>query len=83
MKKPNFFLKKLQLLGQERFFGRCCEAAGKQGTNDERVAHDQNELGDQVVDHVAVYVGQAEVAALITVSELLVIEAHQLEDRGV
>src|SRR5262249_24781776 len=42
-----------------------------------------NESGDDVVDDFAVDVSQAEVAAGISVGELLVIEAEQPEDRGV
>ena len=39
--------------------------------------------GDQFVDDVAVHVGQAEVAAGVAVGELLVVEAQQVQDRGV
>ena len=34
-------------------------------------------------DHGVVDVGQAEVAAGVAISELLVVEAHQVQDRGV
>ena len=39
--------------------------------------------GNQFFDHVAVHVGQAEVAAGVAVGELLVVEAEQVQDRGV
>src|SRR5262245_13404798 len=41
----------------------------------------RHRLGDQLLDHVAVDVREAEVAARVAVGELLVVEAHQLEDR--
>src|SRR5437867_11840266 len=39
--------------------------------------------GDQAVDDVAVYVGEAEVAALELVDQLLVVDAQQAEHGGV
>ena len=36
-----------------------------------------------LLDHLAVDVGQAEVAAGVAVGELLVVEAEQVQDRGV
>ncbi len=36
------------------------------------------ELGDQSLDHVAVDVGQPEVAAVVTVGQLFVIETKQV-----
>ena len=40
-------------------------------------------LRDQLVDDVAFDVGQAEIAAGVAVRELLVVEAHEMQDRGV
>ena len=40
-------------------------------------------LRDQLLHHLAVHVGQAEVAAGVAVGELLVVEAQQVQDRGV
>src|SRR3954454_13583674 len=39
--------------------------------------------GDDFVHHVALDVGEAEVAAGVAVGEALVVEAHELEDGGV
>ena len=39
--------------------------------------------GDQVLDDLAVHVGQAEVSAGVAVGELFVVEAEEVEDRGV
>ena len=36
--------------------------------------------GDQVVQHVASYIGKAEIAAAVTIGQLQVIDAHQIED---
>ena len=43
----------------------------------------EGRLSDQFLDHIPVHIGETEVAALITVGELLVIEAHQFQNRGV
>ena len=39
--------------------------------------------GDDFVDHFSVNIRQTEVPARIPVGELLVVEAHQMQDRGV
>src|SRR4051794_24700708 len=41
-----------------------------------------HESGEEVFDHLAVNVGEAEVTALKAVGELLVVEAQQMEDGG-
>src|SRR3954469_23036763 len=40
-------------------------------------------LSQDLPDYLAVHVGQAEVAAGVAVGELLVVEAHQVQDRRV
>ena len=40
-------------------------------------------LRDEVVDDVAVDVGEAVIPAGVAVGELLVVEAHEVEDRGI
>jgi hypothetical protein len=42
-----------------------------------------SQSGDDVFDDCPVYVGQAEVAAGVTIRELLVVEAHEIEQGGV
>ena len=37
--------------------------------------------GDDIVDHLAVYVGQAVVASTVAVGQLLMVESHEMEDR--
>src|SRR5262245_37646412 len=39
--------------------------------------------GQQIANHVAVHVGQAEVAALEAIGQLLVVDAEAVQDRGV
>ena len=39
--------------------------------------------GQQLLEHVAADVGQPLVAAVVQEGELLVVEAHQVQDRGV
>src|SRR5262249_20176031 len=36
-----------------------------------------------LLDHRAVHIGQAEVSAVVAIGELLVVQAHQVQDRGV
>ena len=38
-------------------------------------------LPKDVLDHHAMYVGEAEIAAAVTIGELLVVETHEVEDR--
>ena len=40
-------------------------------------------LGDQVVDHVAVEIGEPVIAAAVVVGELGVVDAELIENRGV
>ena len=40
-------------------------------------------LGEQVAHQVPVYVGEAEIAALVTVSQTLVVDSRQVQDGGV
>src|SRR5262245_14116150 len=40
-------------------------------------------LGNQLVNHLAVDIGEAEVAAGVAIGEALVVEAHELQDGGV
>ena len=48
-----------------------------------RLPREKGESGQDVPDHVAVNVGQAVVAAAVAVGQLLVVEAHQVQDRRV
>src|SRR4051794_13860709 len=42
-----------------------------------------NELSDDVVHDAAMHIGQPEVAAAVVIGQSLVIDAEQMEDRGV
>ena len=44
---------------------------------------DQNELCQQLRHHIPMHVGQTEIAALEAVGQLGVVEAEQVQDRGV
>jgi hypothetical protein len=44
---------------------------------------EKSRSGDDVFDDCPVHVGQAEVAAGVTIRELLVVEAHEIEQGGV
>src|SRR6476660_2812468 len=43
----------------------------------------KNVLGNQLVDDLAVDVGEAEIAARIAIGETLVVKTHELQDGGV
>ena len=64
--------------------------ASKQDPNCEVLLRDMNHacglaqpLRNQLLHHLAMHIGQPEVAAGVAIGELLVIEAEQLQDRGV
>ena len=43
----------------------------------------QSDSGDNVTHDVTVYVGQAEVSTRVSIGQLLMVEAHEVQDRGV
>ncbi len=43
----------------------------------------QSPLGEDVLDDPAVHVRQAEIAAAVAVGQAFVVQAHQVQDRGV
>ena len=53
------------------------------GTGPSRIERASRISGEDLADHRARHVGQAEIAARIAVGQLFVVEAEQVEDRGV
>jgi len=67
----------------ERHFDSSCRSATSVGEDANRGYPIPVGSRDQFFDDLSMHVGEAEVAAGVAIGELGVVEAHELEDRGV